>query len=64
MAYKAIVDFKDLRTDHQYKAGDKYPFSGVVDEARAKQLCMPTTQRGALVVWVEDKPRKSKKKDA
>lgn len=54
MAYKAIVDFKDLQAGHDYKAGDAYPFEGEVDEARVKVLATPTTQRGALIEEVAD----------
>lgn len=72
MAYKAIVDFKDLQTDHEYKAGDAYPFEGVADEDRVKQLAAPTEQRGALieeatetveVVEVKAEKKKSKKSE-
>ena len=58
--YKAIVDFKDLRTGCIYKAGDTYPKSGSVDKDRAKQLMTPTSQRGALIeeVIVKEPVRK------
>lgn len=63
MAYKAIVDFKDLQTGHDYKAGDTYPFSGNADKDRIKVLATPTSQRGSLieeVVIVEEKKRSRK----
>ena len=68
MAYKAVVDFKDLRTGIDYKAGDIYPKSGSVDKDRAEQLMTPTSQRGPLieeiaeVVEVKRKSRKSEEK--
>ena len=65
MAYKAIVDFKDLRTDHEYKSGDVYPFTGKADKERVEQLITPTAQRGALIAEVADdtveKKRSNKK---
>ena len=53
MAYKAIVDFKDLRTGHDYKAGDTYPFEGKAEPERVNQLITPTSQRGALIEEVK-----------
>ena len=55
MAYKAIVDFKDLQTGHDYKSGDTYPYEGKADFDRIKQLITPTTQRGPLIEEVEEK---------
>lgn len=49
MAYRAIVDFKDLRDGHEYKTGDTYPHTGKVDAERVKQLAAPTQQRGPLI---------------
>ena len=61
--YKAIVDFKDLRTGHEYKAGDVYPYVGEADTGRVKQLITPTPQRGPLIEEVtEEKPVRSGKK--
>lgn len=59
MAYKAIVDFKDIRTGICYKAGDTYPKSGTVTTDRAKQLMTPTSQRGPLI---EESPETVEKK--
>lgn len=53
MAYKAIVDFKDLQTGHDYNAGDVYPFEGNADEKRVEVLITPTSQRGALIEEVK-----------
>lgn len=62
MAYKVIADFTDLRDDlHEYKIGDIYPYKGIADEARVKQLITPTTQRGALIEKVM--PTRKKKKE-
>ena len=67
MAYKAIVDFKDLQTGHDYKSGDTYPYEGKADFDRIKRLITPTTQRGPLIEEVaeeiiEKKPARSGKK--
>lgn len=61
MAYQAIVDFKDLKGRHEYKAGDAYPFDGNVDSERVKQLMTPTSQRGPLIAEVVVEKKKSKK---
>lgn len=65
-SYKAIVDFTDLQTGIEYKAGDTFPKSGSVDENRAKQLMTPTSQRGAFIAEaagiVEKKSRKTASK--
>ena len=65
MVYKAIVDFKDLMTGHDYKSGDVYPYEGVADADRVKKLITPTPQRGPLIgivaeVEVERKGRSKK----
>lgn len=66
MAYKAIVDFKDLQTGHDYKAGEVYPFEGTADEKRINMLATPNSQRGALIakvpVVVGRKPKKTENK--
>ena len=62
MAYKALVDFKDIRTGVCYKAGDTYPNSGSVTTDRAKQLMTPTPQRGPLIEEVPDVVEKKKSK--
>lgn len=77
MVYKAVVDFKDLQTGHEYKAGDVFPFEGDADNARIEQLITPTSQRGPLIgaeeaipetvaetseAVKEKKPRKSENK--
>ena len=49
MGYRAIVDFKDLLSGEEYKAGDIYPRTGEADAKRVQQLITPTTQRGALI---------------
>jgi hypothetical protein len=55
MAYKVIVDFKDLRDGgYAYKSGDKYPHSGNANPDRAKHLMTPTSQRGALIEEVAE----------
>lgn len=54
MVYKAIVDFKDLRTGHDYKAGDVYPFEGEADKDRVQMLITPTAQRGSLIEPVDE----------
>lgn len=56
MAYKAIVDFKDLMTGHDYKAGDVYPFEGEADKDRVTRLITPTTQRGSLIEEIKAEP--------
>ena len=66
MAYKVVVDFKDLRDGgYEYKSGDKYPYSGTADPERAAYLMMPTAQRGALIKEVaeESKPAAKKKQE-
>ena len=67
MAYKVIVDFKDLRDGgYQYKSGDIYPHSGTADPERAAHLMMPTPQRDALIEKVADevtKPVTKKKQE-
>ena len=55
MAYKAVVDFRDMQEDHDYKAGDTYPHKGSADPDRVKQLITPTAQRGALIAEVTEK---------
>lgn len=55
MEYRAIVDFKDLLSGEEYKAGDKYPRTGEADAKRINQLMTPTTQRGALIEEVVEK---------
>lgn len=54
MVYKAIVDFKDLLTGHDYKAGDIYPFEGEADKDRVQKLITPTAQRGSLIEPVDE----------
>ena len=54
MVYKAIVDFKDLMTGHDYKAGDVYPFEGEADKDRVERLIKPTAQRGSLIAEAEE----------
>lgn len=61
MAYKAIVDFKDLQTGHTYKAGDSYPYSGRANKDRVKQLITPTSMRGPLIKEVSAEKKKSNK---
>lgn len=65
MAYKVIVDFKDLRDGgYEYKAGDKYPHTGNADLGRVKHLMTPTDSRGALIEEVvEEVKKKSAKKE-
>lgn len=64
MAYKVIKDFKDLRDNgYEYKSGDTYPRSGKADEARAKHLMIPTSQRGPLLEEVADEKPVAKKKE-
>lgn len=62
MAYKAIVDFKDIRTGICYKAGDTYPKSGTVTTDRAEQLMTPTSQRGPLIEEITEVEKKKSKK--
>lgn len=62
MAYKVIVDFKDLMGDHSYKAGDIYPATGSADPVRVKQLITPTSQRGPLIEEFVEPKRKSREK--
>ena len=54
MVYKAIVDFKDLMTGHDYKAGDVYPYEGEADKDRVERLITPTKQRGSLIEEVKE----------
>lgn len=63
MAYKAIVDFKDLQTGHDYKVGDAYPFEGEADKERVRILITPTTQRGALIEEIAEKKPVVKSED-
>lgn len=65
MAYKVIVDFKDLRDGgYEYKAGDKYPHTGNANLDRVKHLMTPTDSRGALIEEVaEEVKKKSAKKE-
>ena len=66
MAYKAIANFKDLQTGHDYVVGDVYPFEGKADEDRVKMLITPTTQRGSLieeVVIIKEKRTVRKSED-
>ena len=55
MEYRAIVDFKDLLSGEEYKAGDKYPRDGKADAKRISQLMTPTAQRGSLIEEVVEK---------
>ena len=57
--YRAVKDFKDLMTSHDYKKGDVYPFKGEADPDRVKVLINPTIQRGALIELVPDEPKKA-----
>ena len=54
MVYKAIVDFKDLMTGHDYKAGDVYPYEGEAEKDRVKVLITPTSMRGSLIEEVKE----------
>ena len=64
MAYKVVVDFKDLRDNgYEYKSGDVYPHSGKPDEKRVKQLMTPTDMRGALIAEVADEKPATKKRE-
>ena len=54
MVYKAIVDFKDLMTGHEYKAGDVYPYEGEAEKDRVKVLITPTSMRGSLIEEVNE----------
>lgn len=54
MEYRAIVDFKDLLSGEEYKAGERYPHKGNADAKRVQRLITPTSQRGALIEEVEE----------
>lgn len=59
--YKAIQDFKDLMTGHNYKKGDTYPYEGRADPKRVEILIKPTIQRGALIELVLEEPKPATK---
>lgn len=54
MEYRAIVDFKDLLSGEEYKAGERYPHKGNADAKRVQRLITPTSQRGALIEEIEE----------
>lgn len=58
--YKVVKDFKDLMTGQDYKKGDTYPHTGKADAERVEILSRPTTQRGALIEFVEDEVKAEK----
>lgn len=57
MQYKVVKDFKDMKDDHVYRAGDLFPRPDAnVGEERIKELSSKNNKRGeVLIVAVEDK---------
>lgn len=53
--YKVVVKFKDLKDDHIYEVGDKYPFDKRrVSQKRLQELSSENNKRGMPLIVKEE----------
>lgn len=63
--YRVIADFSDLSDGgYIYRAGDKYPRTGIADHARVVKLSGRNNMRGAPLIELVERRHSTREKNA
>ena len=64
MPYVCLIDFKDLETGNEYKAGEAFNVKGVSEKRLAELLSPFNAIEQPVIRYVdEDKPKRNRKKE-